>query len=79
VVAALGPAALVEALGTIAVFNGLVRSADATGIPLDRGTIGATGGLREALDLNAYPSAANTDLTRGRAPENPRDVDAVFR
>ena len=46
---ALGPAAFVEAAATVGIFNGLVRTADATGIPLDDGTLRASKGVRGEL------------------------------
>lgn len=58
--AALGPAAFVEAAATVAIFNGLVRTADASGIPLDAGTQMATAGDRDTLGINAYSGAGNS-------------------
>lgn len=55
-----GPPAFVEAAATVAAFNGLVRVADATGIPLDQGTARASVELRDQLGLNAYAGALST-------------------
>jgi hypothetical protein len=60
---AVGGSGFIEAAATVGVFNGLVRVADSTGIPLDDGTRANTGEFRESLGLNAYGSAANTDLS----------------
>ncbi len=58
--AAVGPGGLVDAAVSVAIFNGLVRSADATGIPLDDDVMAATVGGRDALGLNGYGGAANS-------------------
>jgi hypothetical protein len=61
-VSAVGAEAFVEAAATVGIFNGLVRVADGTGIPLDDGTRSASVAFRETLGLNTFGSAANTDL-----------------
>ncbi|MDX2382221.1 MAG: hypothetical protein QNM02_20990 [Acidimicrobiia bacterium] len=53
----------VEAAMTVAVFNGLVRTADASGIPLDDGVVSATADDRDQLGLGDFAGAANSDLT----------------
>lgn len=58
---AVGPEAFVEAAATVGVFNGLVRIADATGVPLDDRIRAATGKFREELGLNEFGGSANTD------------------
>ncbi len=58
--AAVGPAGLVEAAATIAIFNGLVRSADAIGIPLDDVVMGSTADHRSALGINGYAGASQS-------------------
>jgi hypothetical protein len=58
--AAVGPAGLVEAAATIAVFNGLVRSADAIGIPLDDVVMRSTVDHRSALGINGYAGASQS-------------------
>ncbi|MBM16759.1 MAG: hypothetical protein V1248_08955 [Acidimicrobiales bacterium] len=57
---AVGPGGLVDAAATVAVFNGLVRSADATGIPLDEYVMVRTVDEREALGLNEFSGSANS-------------------
>ena len=48
---------------TVAVFNGLVRTADASGIPLDDGVVSATADDRARLGLDSFAGAANSDLS----------------
>jgi hypothetical protein len=62
--AALGEAAFVEACGIVGIFNGLVRTADLSGIPLDDGTLHGSTDYREQLGLNAFGGAANSELER---------------
>ena len=59
VIAAVGEAGLVDAAVTVAVFNGLVRSADGIGIPLDDSMLAATSDVRSVLGLDDYAGAAN--------------------
>ncbi len=66
-----GKEAFVEAACIAAIFNGLVRTADASGIPLDEGTRAATAGYRGELGLEEFGSASNTDL---EAPVNESDL-----
>jgi hypothetical protein len=56
----IGPEAFVLAAATVAIFNGLVRVADSTGIPLDDGTRNASVDFRDELGLNGYAGAGNT-------------------
>jgi hypothetical protein len=58
--AAVGPAGLLEACLTVGVFNGLTRVADATGIPLDGGTLAATTDVRAELALNDMAGARSS-------------------
>ena len=60
---AVGPNGLVEAAATIAIFNGLVRSADAIGIPLDDVMMSSTADHREALGINKYTGASQSKAT----------------
>ena len=60
--AAVGAEVFAEAACIVAIFNGLVRTADASGIPLDEGTRAATAGFRGELGLEDYGGASNTDL-----------------
>ena len=55
-----GPTGLVEAAATVSVFNGLVRSADAIGIPLDGVVLDATAEQRSALGIDEYAGAAQS-------------------
>ena len=75
-VRAVGSSGLVEACLTISAFNGLTRVADATGIPLDGGTLAATTDLRAELALNSFVGAANTGPTVGLGG-TPRSIDDV--
>ena len=56
---AVGGEPFVEAAATVGIFNGLVRVADATGIPLDPATRAGSAALRQALALDAFPGARN--------------------
>ena len=76
-VAAVGPAGAVEAAATVAIFSGLVRVADATGIPLDAGTLALSDGWRGRLGLDRYGGAVNTDVSQVRAVI-PVDVRSQF-
>ena len=58
--AAVGPAALVDAAAVVGNFEMMDRIADGTGIPLDGVVATASGGLRRALGLERFASAANT-------------------
>jgi hypothetical protein len=80
VLAAVGPAGLVEACLTVGAFNGLTRVADATGIVLDGGTLAATRDVRPALGLNDMPGALNTGPTiwADGAPRLPATVTDLF-
>ena len=60
---AVGEAGWVEAAMTVAAFNGLVRTADASGIPLDEGVVSATADDRAHLGLDRFGGSANTDLS----------------
>jgi hypothetical protein len=71
---AVGPAALVEAAAIVGIFNGLVRVADSTGIPLDKRTLGTSVGFRAELGLNTYPGARSTDLDAAAAGSHARDA-----
>ncbi len=75
---AVGPAAFVEAASTVGIFNGLVRTADATGIPLDDGVRDATQDFRAELGLNEFSGSRNTDLESVRPANRVRDVRRLF-
>ena len=65
--AVLGPAAFVEAAATVGIFNGLVRTADSTGIPLDPKTVDRAAKAREELGLNEYRGAVSSGVRSGLA------------
>ena len=52
----LGPAALVDSAGVAAIFQAVVRIADATGIPLEDYKAEITEDVREELGINDFPS-----------------------
>ena len=56
----LGAAGFVEAASIVGIFNGLVRTADATGIPLDDSMKLATVEARKDLGINEFRGALNT-------------------
>jgi len=58
--ATVGTDGLHEAAATIAIFNGLVRVADGTGIQLDEGVLAASADYRGDLGLNSFGGAVNT-------------------
>ena len=74
---AVGGAAFIEAAATVAIFNGLVRVADATGVPLDEGTRSNSAAFRERLGLDAFGSARNTDLDATGSAPNARAATAA--
>ncbi|MDG2304877.1 MAG: hypothetical protein P8R42_09505 [Candidatus Binatia bacterium] len=76
---AVGPAGFVEAAGIVGIFNGLVRTADASGIPLDDGTRDASGEFREALGLESYAGASNTDLRPTSGDHKTETLEKLFR
>lgn len=69
-VAAVGTEGTMEAAATVAIFNGLVRVADGTGIQLDGALTSASSTLRDELGLNTMAGAANTpDALDAPSPE----------
>ncbi len=54
----IGGEALVDAAGVLAIFNAVVRIADATGIPLEDEKARLSADFRDALGINDYPAAA---------------------
>ncbi len=58
-VAAMGSAAMIDAVGVISNFQRMVRIADTTGIPTDGPMLMTSTDLRARLGINNYTSAAN--------------------
>jgi|TARA_B110000238_G_scaffold113100_1_gene122736 hypothetical protein len=56
----IGRQATLEAAAIIAIFNGLVRVADGTGIQLDQGVFTASIEERDLLGINEFAGAANS-------------------
>ena len=75
---AVGPEAFVEAAATVGIFNGLVRIADSTGIPLDDRIRAATGEFRAELGLNEFGGAANTDHSAREVEPDLSDPTKLF-
>lgn len=75
---ALGAEGFVEAAGIVGIFNGLVRVADSTGIPLDDQTRAATREFRRELGLDAFPGSANTAPESPGGGREPGDLDRAF-
>jgi hypothetical protein len=72
--AVVGSEGLLEAAATVAIFNGLVRVADGTGIQLDPSMLTSTVATRAALGIDRFKGAASTI----GAPTEPRqDVNGV--
>jgi len=53
----IGPAALVDAAGVLAIYDAVVKIADATGIPLEDAKAEISADFRSDLGINDYPSA----------------------
>lgn len=56
----LGAEARHEAVATVAIFNGLVRVADGTGIQVDAGVLADSADFRPAMGIDDFAGAANT-------------------
>ena len=65
--AAVGTDGLLEAAATIAIFNGLVRVADGTGIQLDGGVLALSADDRSVLGIDRFAGAANSAPTTAAA------------
>lgn len=76
--AAAGLEAFVEAAATVGIFNGLVRTADTIGIPIDGGMVGRSADFRTELGLNDFSGSRNTDLTRDSSEEGPVAIPSLF-
>jgi len=73
---ALGDEGFVECAAITGIFNGLVRNADLSGIPLDDTTLHASQDFRESLGLNAFAGARNSDLDRADTALAPKRIFA---
>ena len=60
IISNIGEMAFIKASSIVAIFNGLVRSADAIGIPLDDVMMSSTVEEREELGLNNYQGFNNS-------------------
>ena len=67
VLEALGPAKFVEAAATVGIFNGLVRVADSTGIPIDAITLERTADVRGELGFNRWGGAKSSGVAEAPA------------
>lgn len=75
---ALGLDAFVAAAATVGIFNGLVRTADSIGIPIDGGMVGRSAEFRSELGLNEFSGSRNTDLSVGSSGEGPEGIPSLF-
>ena len=76
---ALGPEGFVEACAVVGIFNGLVRTADASGIPLDDGMLAGSREFRGELGLESFPSAVNSPLDQVGGPDGSGSVTKLFQ
>ncbi len=61
----LGPQSAVDAIAIAAMFNGITRVADGTGIPLDPSTQTLTGDMRAATGIDAFAPPQKWDAAAG--------------
>lgn len=73
----IGERAAMDAAATIAIFNGLVRVADGTGIELDEGVFAASADVRATLGLDAFAGAANSARLEAHG-SRPSTVSELF-
>jgi hypothetical protein len=76
--AEIGDERFVEVAATVGIFNGLVRVADSTGIPLDDGTLNASVGFRAELGLDQFSGASSSDLSKAEGGDDQREVSKLF-
>ncbi len=77
-VGAVGAEAFIEAAATVGIFNGLVRVADAIGVPLDDGTLDNSLDFRAALGIDQFGGARNTDLDDAQPRERAGSALSLF-
>ncbi len=75
---AVGLEAFIEAAATVGIFNGLVRTADSIGIPIDGGMVGQSAEFRADLGLNDFSGSRNTDLSGASKAESPAGIPSLF-
>jgi len=75
---AVGSDGLLEAAATIAVFNGLVRVADGTGIQLDGGVFAVSAADRAQLGIDRFAGAANGGSHPPSATPPRLSIDELF-
>lgn len=73
-----GESGMVEAAATVAIFNGLVRVADGTGIQLDPTMMTATANDRDRLGIDTYSGADNSLKAATRPRRQATGVDGMF-
>lgn len=67
-VEAIGPAQSVEAAATVGIFDGLVRTADSTGIPIDEGRLKRSAEVRAELGINRWSGARSSGVAEEESP-----------
>jgi hypothetical protein len=75
---AVGRDGFIDAAAIVGIFNGLVRSADSSGIPLDDGSRDVSIGFRETLGLNEFGGANNTAAGTAPSDTDAQDISKVF-
>lgn len=76
--AVIGDQGAIEAAAIIAIFNGLVRVADGTGIQLDDGVFSASVTERDSLRINDFAGAVNSANVRPDPAAAPNNVHELF-
>ena len=75
---AVGADGVLEAAATIAVFNGLVRVADGTGIALDGGVFAVSAADRAKLGIDNFSGAANSGSAAEVDPSTVNSIGELF-
>ncbi len=76
--AVIGDQGAIEAAAIIAIFNGLVRVADGTGIQLDDGVFNASVTERDSLHINDFAGAVNSANLQPDPAAAPSRVHELF-